>query len=89
MNERAGDQAEQLFDAACAYALCAAAAKQAKTPAVPSIEKLANEAMLLLKQAAARGYKDAAHMKLDRDLVVLRQRADFQKLLAELEAVKK
>jgi hypothetical protein len=32
------------------------------------------------------GYKDVAHMKKDEDLEPLRQRADFQTLLAELDA---
>jgi serine/threonine protein kinase len=91
MKERAGDKAEQLYDAACAYALCAEAAKQAKSPVAiaPGFEKLAEEALALLKQAVARGYKDAAHMKQDKDLVALGARADFKKLLTELEAAKK
>jgi serine/threonine protein kinase/tetratricopeptide (TPR) repeat protein len=90
MKERASDQVAQLYDAACAYALCAAAAKQAKTPvaAAYGFEKLAQEAMALLEQAVARGYKNAAHMKQDRDLDALRERADFQKLLAKLETAK-
>jgi serine/threonine protein kinase/tetratricopeptide (TPR) repeat protein len=90
MKERAGDKAEHLYDAACAYALCAAA-KQAKRPdaAVPGSEKLAEEAMAMLNQAVARGYQNAAHLKEDRDLDALRQRADFQKLLADLENAKK
>jgi len=33
-------------------------------------------------------YKNAAHMKQDQDLAALRQRADFQKLLGELEVKK-
>jgi hypothetical protein len=54
----------------------------------PSSERLAEEAMALLKEAVAKGYKNAAHMKQDKDLDALRDRADFQKLLAELEAKK-
>ena len=41
--------------------------------------------MALLKQAVAKGYKDAAHMKKDKDLDPLREREDFKQLLAELE----
>jgi serine/threonine protein kinase/tetratricopeptide (TPR) repeat protein len=96
MKERAGDNAERLYDAACAYALCAAAAKQAKSAvsgagasAHPGSEKLAEEALALLKQAVAQGFKNAAHMKQDKDLDALRARVDFQKLLAKLEAAKK
>ena len=36
-------------------------------------------------EAVSRGYKNAAHMKKDTDLDPLRQREDFQKLIAELE----
>jgi hypothetical protein len=42
-------------------------------------------AMKLLRAAVSKGYKDAAHMKKDTDLDPLRQREDFQKLVAELE----
>jgi hypothetical protein len=95
MKERAGDKAEQLYNAACAYALCAGAAKQAKSPiagavpAAPDSEKLAEEALALLIQAVAKGFKNAAHLKLNKDLDPLRPRMDFQKLLAKLEAGKK
>ncbi len=41
--------------------------------------------MAWLKQAVAKGYKDIEHLKKDDDLKALRQREDFQKLLAELE----
>ena len=91
MKERAGDKAKQLYDAACAYALCAGAAKQAKSSVAgaPGFEKLTEEALALLKQAVAKGFKNAAHMKQDKDLDALRARVDFQKLLAKLEAAKK
>jgi tetratricopeptide (TPR) repeat protein len=42
-------------------------------------------AMKLLREAVSRGYKDVPHMKKDTDLDPLRQREDFQKLIAELE----
>ena len=48
----------------------------------------ADRAMELLQQAVNAGYKDAAHMKKDTDLDPLREREDFKKLLAELEAAK-
>jgi serine/threonine protein kinase/tetratricopeptide (TPR) repeat protein len=91
MKEWAGDKAEQLYDAACAYALCAGAAKQAKSPADgdPGPEKLADEAMTLLKQAVAKGFMNAAHLKQDKDLDALSQRKDFKKLVAGLEAANK
>jgi hypothetical protein len=39
----------------------------------------------LLRDAVSKGYKDVAHVKKDADLDPLRQRDDFQKLVAELE----
>ena len=42
-------------------------------------------AMRQLREAVSKGYKDVAHMKQDTDLDALRQREDFQKLIAELE----
>jgi len=52
-------------------------------------KECADEALTLLQHAVARGYKNAAQMKQDQDLAALRQRADFQKLLAELELERK
>jgi hypothetical protein len=40
----------------------------------------------LLKTAVGKGWKNAARMKKDTDLDTLRERADFTKLVAELEA---
>jgi hypothetical protein len=45
--------------------------------------------MKLLRDAVSRGYKDVAHMNKDADLAPLRQREDFQKVVAELEAKRK
>jgi tetratricopeptide (TPR) repeat protein len=89
--ELAGDKPEPLYAAACEYALCAGAAKQATSPVAgaPGSEKLAEEALALLKRAVANGFKNAAHMKKDKDLDALRAREDFKKLLAKLEAAKR
>jgi hypothetical protein len=95
MKERA-TKADELYDAACLYALCAAAADRDRpSPPAPLPQRgergekkkqLADEAMKLLQQAVAKGYNNATHMARDRDLDALRQRDDFKKLLAELEA---
>jgi hypothetical protein len=45
--------------------------------------------MELLRQAVAKGWKNAEHMKQDDDLKALREREDFKKLMAELEAANK
>jgi serine/threonine protein kinase len=42
-------------------------------------------ALKLLREAVSKGYKDVPHRKKDTDLDPLRQREDFQKLVAELE----
>jgi hypothetical protein len=38
-----------------------------------------------LRRAVAAGYKDAAHIKQDKDLDSVRGRDDFKKLIADLE----
>jgi len=48
----------------------------------------ANRAVALLQQAVAKGYKDAEHVKKDTDLKALRERDDFKKLVAKLQAAK-
>jgi tetratricopeptide (TPR) repeat protein len=48
--------------------------------------KQADLAMEWLHKAVAAGYKDIAQIKKDADLDALRDRDDFKKLLAELEA---
>ena len=50
-----------------------------------AVQFYADQAMAMLRAAVAKGYKDAAHMKKDKDLDALREREDFKQLLAELE----
>jgi hypothetical protein len=45
----------------------------------------ADRALQLLHRAVHAGFKDAAHLRKDTALDPLRERDDFQKLLAELE----
>jgi tetratricopeptide (TPR) repeat protein len=73
--------ANTLYYAACVFAL-AASERDGRSSAK---EDRAGRAVVLLRQAVAKGYKDAEHMKQDDDLNALRQRDDFKKLLAELE----
>ena len=70
-----------LYDLGCACALASAAVKGD----VRLQDQYAARAVEILRQAVAKGYKDAPHMKQDRDLDALRERDDFKKLLAELE----
>jgi serine/threonine-protein kinase len=60
-------------------------ARRAEIDRNPLAEQYAARAVELLRQAVARGYKDVAHLKHDKELEALRTRADFQKLLAELK----
>jgi hypothetical protein len=46
----------------------------------------ADQAMAWLKQAVAAGYSNIENMKTDKDLDSLRERMDFRRLLAALEA---
>jgi hypothetical protein len=87
MKQLANEKPDQLYDAACLYALCAGA-KTPRADATRLTKECAEEAMTLLKQAIVKGYKNAPHMKQDPDLAALRGRADFDKLLAELEGKK-
>src|SRR5262245_18211112 len=50
-----------------------------------SAQLYTDAALKLLRDAVSKGYKDVAHIKKDPDLDPLRQRDDFQKLIAELE----
>ena len=77
--------ADSLYDAACYRAV--AATVQAKTSGVAAT-RLATEdadrAMVWLNRAVAAGNRHREHMEKDTDLDFLRNRADFQKLVASL-----
>jgi tetratricopeptide (TPR) repeat protein len=67
-----------IYDVACTHALMIAKATDRG--------RQADLAMDWLRQAVAAGFKNAAHIKKDPDLDPLRDREDFKKLIAELEA---
>jgi serine/threonine-protein kinase len=67
------------YDLACVFALSAASAGNPR-----QAEACATRAVELLRQAVARGYQDASHVKQDADLDALRSRDDFRLLLREL-----
>ena len=90
-------QALNLHTFAWVYAICsAAAANDARLPAAER-QKLADQygrrAVELLRRAQAAGYfRDAgrlARMKQNKDLNAIRDRDDFKRLVAELEAKQK
>ncbi len=78
-----------IYNTACIYSLCAAAAR--KDPKLPAADKAnlhdayTKAAIRLLRHAFARGYQDLAHLKKDPDLDGLRDQEEFQKLMRELE----
>jgi hypothetical protein len=79
---------ESLYSAACMRAVTAAVLRATdKSPA--GAQQAGAEADLAvgwLKRAVAAGYQDAAHLKQDHDLDDLRQRPEFQAVIAQLEA---
>jgi hypothetical protein len=79
-----------LYNIACMRAVTAAVLRgngQPETAARAAAAEL-DRAMTWLKQAVATGYSDIENIKNDKDLDVLRDRKDFQRLLADLEAEK-
>jgi serine/threonine protein kinase/tetratricopeptide (TPR) repeat protein len=80
--------AASLYRAAWMRAVTAAVLRAGNTSADSAKQAAAeaDRAMAWLKQAVAAGYTNAAHLKKDRALDVLRDRDDFKKLLAVLEA---
>jgi serine/threonine-protein kinase len=84
------DPAGDAYKAAGFLSRCVPLAeKDAKLPEARRQElarSYGDRALEALRQAVAKGYKDAAQMKKDTDLDAVRGRDDFQKLLAEVEA---
>jgi hypothetical protein len=83
----------RIYDAACFLSLCVpVVAKRDKLDATrrqKALKFYGDAAVQLLRDAVTKGYKDVAQMKKDTDLDPLRQRDDFQKLVAQLEGRRK
>jgi hypothetical protein len=73
------------YDAACFLSRCIPIVAKHDKQRKEAVRFYGDAAMKLLCDAVSKGYKDAAHMKKDSDLDPLRQREDFEKLIAELE----
>ncbi|HEY3394666.1 MAG TPA: tetratricopeptide repeat protein, partial [Lacipirellulaceae bacterium] len=71
---------EDLYTAACAYAVSA----QLATDDPSLAESYAARAVTLLREALAKGYETPARMKTDQELHALRSREDFRKLMDEV-----
>jgi tetratricopeptide (TPR) repeat protein len=76
-----------LYSAARYRAVTASLQAKAGRSDAPRLAKEdADKAMAWLRKAVAAGYTNAAHIRKDADLDFLRDRDDFKKLLADLEA---
>jgi hypothetical protein len=77
------------YYAACTFARCGPLAL--KDSGLPEAQRqelardYADQAMVLLRQAVANGWKTVVHMKQDPDLDSIRNREDFKHLIADLE----
>ncbi|HEV3447802.1 MAG TPA: tetratricopeptide repeat-containing protein kinase family protein, partial [Gemmataceae bacterium] len=79
--------AESHFHAARYRAVTAAVLAASKSPdAARQSAVEADRSIAWLKKAIAAGYKDAEGMNAEKDLLILRDRPDFRKLIAEVEA---
>ncbi|HVR74133.1 MAG TPA: serine/threonine-protein kinase [Planctomycetota bacterium] len=74
--------AEDLYNAACVYALSARLSQDDG----PRADSYAGHAVVLLRRALGNGFKDLAHLNSDSDLEGLRSREDFQILIKGLDA---
>ena len=83
--------ADSLYVAAKMRAVTAAVIRSADQSAAADAEVAAevaaeaDRAMAWLQQAAAAGFRNASQLKREPDLEALRNREDFQMLMAELE----
>jgi hypothetical protein len=82
--------ADSLYNAACYRAVTAAVIRAADTSSVGAqqADAEADRALAWLTRAIAAGYKDAAHLKQDKDLDALRDRPAFTKLVTRLEGIR-
>jgi serine/threonine protein kinase/Flp pilus assembly protein TadD len=81
----ARDNPDLLYKAACVYALSARAAAEANGPTNRASEGYAAGALQALRAAIAKGYRRVNLLKKDRDFDFLRDRRDFNELVAGLE----
>jgi serine/threonine protein kinase len=79
--------ARSLYNAGCYRAVAAKVirATDSSPAGAQAFEDEAKRAMAWLQQAVAAGYKKVEMLKKDSDLDAIRDRADFQKLIADLQ----
>ncbi len=81
---------DQLYNAACIYALGASSIRSAGDESLSSDqaaqrESWIDEALASLKQAIDSGWDDFDHMQQDEDLSIIRDHPEFQSLIPESE----
>jgi serine/threonine protein kinase/thiol-disulfide isomerase/thioredoxin len=83
------ESSSDTYNTACYYANAIEALQANKKVGEAERKRLAEDyskqAMKLLNEAVRRGWKDHVHMDRDADLAPLRERADYRKLVADLE----
>jgi tetratricopeptide (TPR) repeat protein len=90
LEKRNPGDTDSLYNAARCRAMTASLQAKAKGPDAARLAKEdADKAMAWLQKSLASGFKDVAHMKKDAGLDALRDREDFKKLIAALEAKSK
>ncbi len=82
--------ADVCYNLACMLALCSSVVGQGKTELTVAEQeqrrRYADQAMDALRQAVAAGSRNPGELRHDSELDAVRSRADFQQLLADLEA---
>jgi serine/threonine protein kinase/tetratricopeptide (TPR) repeat protein len=90
LRDRGWDPAADAYGAAWTLAWCVPIVEKDDQLDAPKrqaeMQFYADQAMAMLLSAVAKGYKDIEHMKKNKDLDLLRERDDFKKMVADLEA---
>jgi serine/threonine protein kinase len=82
------DPPSSAYDAACQLSLCILVFQKddqtSKEERDKQVQFYGDEAMKMLSDAIAKGYKDVANMRQDTDLDSLRPREDFKRLMSQI-----
>jgi hypothetical protein len=80
--------ANSLYLSACLRSVCAVVIRESENSASADarVAEQIDLAMARLRKAVSAGYTNVEHMKSNDDLDILRNRADFKNLLAEMSA---
>ena len=84
------DSANDAYEAGWTLAQCVSIVERVDKLDTPKrkaeMQFYAKQAVVMLHDAVSKGYKDAAHMEQNLDLNPLRDRADFKRLLFDMNA---